>query len=100
MMSRIDCPTASVALYPKVCWAARFQEVIVPVRSCVMMAPSDDATAANRSAASLATLRTSVLQPVTLQGVRGPRRSADPPPPSADRSERVVGKGEPFREPV
>jgi hypothetical protein len=51
-MSRIDCPTVSVALCPKICSAARFQEVIDPVRSCVITAPSDDSTVASRNAAS------------------------------------------------
>ena len=54
MINRIDWPTASASVYPKVRSAAAFQEVIVPVRSSLMMASPDEATiAASLSWASL-----------------------------------------------
>ena len=48
MIRRIDCPIASVSVYPKIRSAAAFHEVIVPVRSLLMMASSEEATMAAR----------------------------------------------------
>jgi hypothetical protein len=49
---RMEWPTVSAALCPKIRPAARFLEIIVPVRSRVMLAPSNEAAVASRSAAS------------------------------------------------
>ena len=49
----IDWPTASSAVYPNSCSAPLFHDVMMPVRSLLTMASSDDSTiAARRNAAS------------------------------------------------
>jgi hypothetical protein len=86
---QLRCPTASVAQRPKICSAARFQDVIVPVRSCVMRAPSDDAAAAIRGAAWLKAFEDICL--VTRYSRReGALGHPDPPAPSADLSLREL----------
>ena len=52
----VDWPTASAAVYPSSRSAALFHKVIVPSRSCAMIASSDDDTIAARYASAAATM--------------------------------------------
>ena len=45
-MSRIDWPTASLAVYPNIRSAPPFHEAMMPLRSLLRMASSDDSTIA------------------------------------------------------
>ena len=49
----IDRPIASAAVYPNICAAARFHEVMIPSRSWLTMASLDDSTIAARCKAAL-----------------------------------------------
>ena len=57
MSMRIDCPIASAAVYPNMRSAAGFHDVMMLVRSLVMMASSDDSTTAASRRLAIARLR-------------------------------------------
>jgi hypothetical protein len=44
MMMRIDCPMASVAVYPNMRSAAAFDDRMIPFKSLLTMASSDEST--------------------------------------------------------
>src|ERR1700680_1909138 len=77
----MDWPIASAAAYPNSCSAARFQEVMIPVRSLLIIASSDDSMiAASRNAESGAGSRIGpiVLIPFTHERERTRTHSTQP----------------------